>query len=100
VILCGHTHIPRVVTIDGGLVINPGSVGAPACGDDEPVAHVMEAGSCHARYALPGRLASGWKVDLRAIPYDFEEAALQAERAGRPDIAFGARTGRVPRSGF
>jgi predicted phosphodiesterase len=29
-ILCGHTHIPRVVRLrDGRLVVNPGSVGCP-----------------------------------------------------------------------
>jgi predicted phosphodiesterase len=29
-ILCGHTHIPRVVRLrDGRIVVNPGSVGCP-----------------------------------------------------------------------
>ncbi|MBM9402048.1 metallophosphoesterase family protein [Gluconacetobacter azotocaptans] len=96
-VLCGHTHIPRVVMIDGILIVNPGSVGMPAYDDDRPVAHVMEAGSPHARYALVTRSPAGWNVDLRAIPYDFEAAAQQAEHAGRPEIAFGVRTGRMPR---
>jgi predicted phosphodiesterase len=31
-ILCGHTHIPRVVRLgDGRMIVNPGSVGLPDC---------------------------------------------------------------------
>ncbi|MFS3137825.1 metallophosphoesterase family protein [Gluconacetobacter sacchari] len=96
-VLCGHTHIPRVVMSDDVLIVNPGSVGMPAYDDDRPVAHVMEAGCPHARYALVTPSPSGWSVDLRAIPYDFEAAARQAEQAGRPEIAFGVRRGRMPR---
>ena len=34
-ILCGHTHISRTVSLgDGRLVVNPGSVGLPAYEDD------------------------------------------------------------------
>lgn len=95
-VLCGHTHIPRVVTSDGVAIVNPGSVGMPAYDDDRPVAQVMEAGCPHARYALVAPSSSGWRVDLRAVPYDFEAAARQAEQAGRPEIAFGVRTGRMP----
>lgn len=94
-VLCGHTHIPRVVVRDGVVIVNPGSVGMPAYDDDRPVAHVMEAG-CPPRYALVTPSSSGWRVDLRAVPYDFEAAARQAEQAGRPEIAFGVRTGRMP----
>ncbi len=95
-VLCGHTHIPRVVVSDGVVIVNPGSVGMPAYDDDRPVAHVMEAGCPHARFALVAPSSSGWRVDLRAVPYDFEAAARQAEQAGRPEIAFGVRTGRMP----
>ncbi len=53
IILCGHTHVPRVVeTIDHTLIINPGSVGLPAYEDNIPEYHVVETGSHHARYAI------------------------------------------------
>ncbi len=29
IILCGHSHIPRVVKVSGNLIVNPGSVGTP-----------------------------------------------------------------------
>ena len=37
-ILCGHTHMPRVVTTSTGqTIVNPGSVGLPAYTEDLPV---------------------------------------------------------------
>ena len=37
IILCGHSHLPRVVlTARGRLIVNPGSVGLPAYHDDAP----------------------------------------------------------------
>jgi diadenosine tetraphosphatase ApaH/serine/threonine PP2A family protein phosphatase len=95
VVLCGHSHLPHVATIGGVLVVNPGSVGWAAYTDTEPVAHAVEVGSPHARYAILTRTAAGWSADLRAVPYDWEAAARQAERHGRHDIAYAVRTGRV-----
>ncbi|MCR0983430.1 metallophosphoesterase family protein [Roseomonas populi] len=94
-VLCGHTHTQRAVWVRGVLVVNPGSVGFPAYRDTAPVPHAMEAGSPHARYALLTRGAAGWAVELRAVPYDWEGAARQAEANGRPEAAHAVRTGRV-----
>ena len=94
-VLCAHTHVPRVVTIGDVLVVNPGSVGWPAYTDTLPLPHAVEAGSPHARYAILTQTRIGWTCDLRAIVYNWEAAARQAERHGRPDIAFATRTGRV-----
>jgi hypothetical protein len=76
--------------------VNPGSVGMPAYRDELPVPHVMEAGAPHARYAVVERLAAGWAAELRAVPYDFEAAAQQAEQHGRAAVAESVRTGRWP----
>lgn len=98
-ILCGHTHMPRSARLaDGRLIVNPGSVGLPAYGDAHPQAHVIETGTPQARYALLTLEPAGWQVDLRAIDYDFEPAAAQAERHGRPDWADALRSGRVGRT--
>ncbi|GAA4124919.1 metallophosphoesterase family protein [Aminobacter aganoensis] len=96
VVLCGHTHIPRIATSGGVLIVNPGSVGMPGYRDTSPVPHVMEAGTPHARYAIVEKLAGGWAAELRAVPYDFEAAARQAEQAGRDAVAYSVRTGRMP----
>jgi predicted phosphodiesterase len=94
-VLCAHTHMARAVAVGGVLVVNPGSVGMPAYRDTMPVPHVMEAGSPHARYALLTRGPLGWAAELRAVPYDWEAAARQAEANGRPATAHAARTGRA-----
>jgi predicted phosphodiesterase len=92
IILCGHTHIQRKVHLDDGrLVANPGSVGLPAYADDHPFPHVVEAGTPHARYAI----VDGSEIELLAVDYDHEAAAIQAERNGRPDWAYALRNGRM-----
>lgn len=97
-LLCGHTHIPRIVRSGGRLIANPGSVGLQAYADDLPVPHVMETGSPQARFAILERCEDGWRAELAAIDYDFESAALAAQRTGRPDWAWRLRTGRaIPR---
>jgi predicted phosphodiesterase len=97
-VLCGHTHLARTVLArPGTLVVNPGSVGLQAYDDDHPHPHRAEALSPHARWALVQREGAGWRVELRAVPYDWESAAQQAERNRRPDWADALRTGRVGR---
>lgn len=90
-ILCGHSHLPRAMWLDGQVIANPGSVGLPAYCDEQPHYHVMEAGSPHARYAV---MADG-EVDLIQVHYDFIAAADKADREGRRDWAFALRTGRA-----
>lgn len=96
VVLCGHSHVARMATIGGVLVLNPGSVGMPGYRAALPVPHVVEAGAPHARYALLERGHAGWHARFQAVPYDAETAARQAERHGRPAIAHSVRTGWMP----
>ena len=93
VVLCGHSHIPRVVRLTSGhLVVNPGSVGMQGYDMDS---YIMESGSPHARYAVLTRRDVGWDVALHAVAYDWEAAAQAAERNGQSDRARIERTGRV-----
>jgi predicted phosphodiesterase len=94
-VLCAHSHVARVVTVGDVMVVNPGSVGWAAYSDFVPTLHAVETGSPHVRYALLTQTASGWATELRAIAYDWNAAAAQAEAHGRPDIAFATLTGRV-----
>lgn len=96
VILCGHTHLQRMRTLgDGRLVVNPGSVGLPAYADDRPHPHQVECGTPHARYAVLTDTGNGWRVDMHAVEYDWEQAARDAEANGRTDWVTALRTGRV-----
>ena len=47
------------------------------------------------RYALLERHNGRWSVELRNVAYDWESAAAQADRNGRPDWADALRSGRV-----
>ncbi len=96
-VLCGHSHLPRDVMVQGVRVVNPGSVGLQAYDHDEPFDHVVENGSPHARYALVQAHGDGWLVELRAVAYDWEAAAHRAEQHGRGDWADALRTGCVGR---
>ena len=96
VVLCGHSHIPRIVQLPSGpLVVNPGSVGLPSYIDDLPVAHKMETGSPHARYALVSQTASGWTVEQIAVPYDWRAASAKARWLGQDEWASWLATGRA-----
>lgn len=96
VILCGHTHLQRVMTLDDGrVIVNPGSVGLPAFDDDRPHAHRVESGSPHARYAVLSNDSEGWSADLLTVEYDWEQAARDAQANGRADWSRALRTGRV-----
>ena len=96
-VLCGHTHVPRIVQCGRTLIVNPGSVGLPAYDDHHPYAHVIENGAPHARYALLEKVSSGWQVDLRAVPYDHMAQAQAADNNQRPDWAHALATGFAKR---
>lgn len=93
-VLCGHTHAPRVISLaTGQTVANPGSVGLQAYEWDWPYYHLMENASPDARYAIVDD--ASLHVELIAVVYDYEAAAQKADREGRPDWAIALRTGRM-----
>jgi predicted phosphodiesterase len=96
VILCGHSHIPRTVSLTSGkLIVNPGSVGLPAYTMETPVPYAMESGSPHARYALLHRMWNEWQVEHVLVPYSSEDAAHVARGNQRSDWAEWLTTGRA-----
>lgn len=95
--LCGHTHLPRVVTLtEGRIVANPGSVGFPAYQGDLPSYDANPTAEPQTRYLIAERRGNAWAVHLQAVDYDFEYAAQQAERNGRAKWARALRTGHMP----
>jgi predicted phosphodiesterase len=95
-ILCGHTHIPRVVRLrDGRLAVNPGSVGLPGYSGTDPVEHVVEAGTPHACYAVLEHKAGAWHATIRYVPYENMRMADLAARNGNPVWASAIATGWV-----
>lgn len=93
-VLCGHTHVPRLVRLEGGVtIVNPGSVGLPAYRDTTPAPHAVENGSPHARYVVVRREAGEWQVEFVAVAYDWAAAAAVARAAGWPEWARNLETG-------
>lgn len=90
--LCGHTHIPRLVSLpDGRRVLNPGSVGLQAYSGENPWPYDVENGDPLARYAV----IDGDAITLHAVEYDHLAAVRKAEAEARPDWAIALATGRM-----
>lgn len=90
VLLCGHTHISRIVRLrDGRLIVNPGAVGLQ-----------LNLGAPDARYAIIERHGSKWSASLRAVAYDHEGAARQAVANGFPQWSEPLATGWVGAKGL
>lgn len=94
-VLCGHSHVPRLVCCGGITVVNPGSVGLQAYDDTHPHRHVVENLSPHARYAIVERSPRGWQAQLLAVAYDWEAQARLAAQRGFMDWAHALVTGRA-----
>jgi predicted phosphodiesterase len=95
-VLCGHTHVPRVVQSGKTLIVNPGSVGLQAYEDTHPHRHCTENGSPLSRYALVERDGGAWQARLCAVTYDWHSQSLLAAERGRPDWAYALATGSMP----
>jgi predicted phosphodiesterase len=94
VVLCGHSHQPHLIQLPNGpLVLNPGSVGCPAYDDPGDDPHVSEVGSPYARYAILIIEEDTVSAEMIAITYDWRAASARAEKNGRPEWAYGLRTG-------
>jgi putative phosphoesterase len=95
-ILCGHTHIPRIVRLRSGQVIlNPGSIGCPGYDDDTPIYHQMQTGTPNASYAIAEKTGDSWSVTFRSVPYDSRPMIDLARRRGREEWARALETGWV-----
>lgn len=95
IVVCGHSHVPRIVKTDNKTICNAGSVGLPAYDDDLPSPHKMENFSPYAKYLVITKIGKSYKVEQISIPYNYELAAIKAEENNRNDWAKWIRTGRV-----
>ena len=95
IVVCGHSHISRIVKSDKKLIVNPGSVGLPAYDDDLPVYHKMQNFNPLASYAVMNIHENSVSVERLSIDYDSEASARLAEENKRDDWAKWIRTGIV-----
>ncbi|MBZ6497165.1 metallophosphoesterase family protein [Natrinema longum] len=69
-IVLGHTHVQHEATIDGRLIVNPGSVGQPRDRDER------------AAYAVLDTAAD--EVELRRVEYDINRVLTRVEECELP----------------
>ncbi|ODT08116.1 MAG: hypothetical protein ABS58_03470 [Mesorhizobium sp. SCN 65-20] len=86
-ILCGHTHTPRVALMSDQTILNPGSVGVQA------FPGLTVTGSPHARFAIATLEKSEWTFGHHVVAYDWSEAAQRAEATGFASWRHGLLTG-------
>jgi predicted phosphodiesterase len=95
-ILCAHTHIPRVVRLgDGRTIVNPGSVGLPGYTGTKPVPYKVETGTPDACYAILRQTREGWSATIRYVPYDSTRMVALARSRGWHDWASAIETGWI-----
>lgn len=88
-VLCGHSHNQHMAQVLGSVVVlNPGSVGEPRYAGN-PNAHVAEAGSPHARYAIATRRGDKWQCEMHAVSYDWDPVVQRARESGYDSWANG-----------
>ena len=95
IVLCGHSHVSRVVDTGYKTIINPGSVGLQAYDDELPIPHKMESFNNHAHYSILRFNDNLLKIDHIATLYDYEKAANMAANNNRLDWARWIKTGRA-----
>lgn len=70
-LILGHTHIQHEATIDGRLILNPGSVGQPRDGDSKAAYAVIDTAEMEAK--------------LHRVEYDIREVKQAVNEAGLPE---------------
>lgn len=97
VLLCGHTHVARMLHLpDGRLLVNPGSVGSPGYVDDAPrTTRRVSAGTPAASYATLDRIRGIWTASLHLVPYDTAPAVALARARGADDWVRALSTGWI-----
>ena len=95
-ILCAHTHVPRVHRLrDGRTILNPGSVGCPGFNDTHPLPHAIETGTPSASWALATFAGGAWTTEHQLLTYDHDAMARLAACNGRAEWANALATGRI-----
>lgn len=98
VILCGHSHVNRVVYLPSGkIILNPGSVGLPAYLGNGKHRFAMESMTPHAKYAIVHVNGDAIGIDQVNCWYDWQAASDVAKSNGNANWAQFVLTGRMPK---
>ena len=99
IILCGHSHVNRVVYLSNDkIILNPGSVGLPAYLGKGEYRFAMESMTPHAKYAIVH--ADGHSINIEQVhcSYDWHAASAAAKSNGNDNWASYLLHGRMPKA--
>lgn len=98
IILCGHSHVNRVIYLSNGkMIVNPGSVGLPAYLGNGEYRFAMESMTPHAKYAIITVDGGNITVNQINCPYDWNAASEAARKNGSENVARFLLYGRMPK---
>lgn len=98
VILCGHSHVNRVVYLSNDkIILNPGSVGLPAYLGKGEYSFAMESNTPHAKYAIVTAESSHINIEQVLVTYDWHAASAAAKSNGSDNWAKYLLYGRMPK---
>ena len=99
IILCGHSHINRVIYLSNNkIILNPGSVGLPAYLGNGEHRFAMESMTPHAKYAIVHATSDGINIEQVLCAYDWHKASESARRNGNEKWAQFLLHGRMPKA--
>ena len=98
IILCGHSHVNRVVYLTNNkIILNPGSVGLPAYLGNGKYRFAMESMTPHAKYAIITVDDDTINIEQLNIEYDWNAASQLAKKHGNENTAKFLLYGRMPK---
>lgn len=98
IILCGHSHVNRVIYLSNNkIILNPGSVGLPAYLGNGEYRFAMESMTPHAKYAVITVDGDTISIDQINCAYDWNAASQQAKEHGNENAAKFLLYGRMPK---
>lgn len=98
IILCGHSHVNRLVYLSNGkIILNPGSVGLPAYLGNGEHRFAMESMTPHAKYALVKVDGDDINIELIHCTYDWNAASAAARANGSEKWSQFLLHGRMPK---
>ena len=98
IILCGHSHVNRVIYLSNGkIILNPGSVGLPAYLGTGQYRFSMESNTPHAKYAVVHADDNSINIEQVLCTYDWQKASEAALKNGNEKWSKFLLYGRMPK---
>jgi predicted phosphodiesterase len=98
IILCGHSHVNRVVYLSNDkIILNPGSVGLPAYLGNGEYRFAMESMTPHSKYAIVRADGDFISIEQLHCAYDWHKASEAARKNGNEKWANFLLYGRMPK---